>query len=101
LRNTFKGITLVVGRFTSFVTVTLMPMPLYSLPSFSFFRDVLDVTKGIPEKLLAFEQFLTQYPEWQGKIVLIQNCVKMFHRKSNSKDDAEDDPLQKTINEYF
>ncbi|KAL1924300.1 uncharacterized protein VTP21DRAFT_7335 [Calcarisporiella thermophila] len=35
-------------------------------------RDKLDYIKGIRQKLLAFEQFLIRYPEWQGKVVLIQ-----------------------------
>jgi trehalose 6-phosphate synthase/phosphatase len=38
-------------------------------------RDPIDTTKGIIEKFLAFEQFLIAYPEWQGKVVLVQNCL--------------------------
>ena len=34
--------------------------------------DRLDYIKGIPHKLLAMEVLLTRYPEWQGKVVLIQ-----------------------------
>jgi trehalose 6-phosphate synthase/phosphatase len=34
--------------------------------------DRLDYTKGIPEKLLAFEEFLRCNPHWQTKTVLIQ-----------------------------
>jgi trehalose 6-phosphate synthase/phosphatase len=34
--------------------------------------DRLDYTKGIPEKLLAFEEFLRRNPHWQTKVVLIQ-----------------------------
>ncbi len=34
--------------------------------------DRLDYTKGLPEKLLAFEELLTSYPEWQGQAVLVQ-----------------------------
>lgn len=34
--------------------------------------DRLDYTKGIPEKLLAFEEFLRLYPRWRNKVVLIQ-----------------------------
>ncbi len=34
--------------------------------------DRLDYTKGIPEKLRAFEELLTRHPEWRGKTVLIQ-----------------------------
>ncbi|OZJ02982.1 hypothetical protein BZG36_03144 [Bifiguratus adelaidae] len=35
-------------------------------------RDKLDLWKGIIEKLSAFEKFLADYPEWRGKVVLIQ-----------------------------
>lgn len=34
--------------------------------------DRLDYTKGIPEKLLAFEEFLRAHPKWRRKCVLIQ-----------------------------
>ncbi len=34
--------------------------------------DRLDYTKGIPEKLLAFEELLRTQPKWRGKVVLIQ-----------------------------
>lgn len=35
-------------------------------------RDKLDSTKGILQKLHAFEKFLITYPEWRNKVVLIQ-----------------------------
>lgn len=31
-------------------------------------RDKLDYIKGVRQKLLAFEQFLLQHPEWRGKV---------------------------------
>lgn len=34
--------------------------------------DRLDYTKGIPERLRAFELFLEDYPEFQGNITLVQ-----------------------------
>ena len=37
--------------------------------------DRLDMIKGIPQKLLAFEKFLNENPEWRGKVVLIQIAV--------------------------
>jgi trehalose 6-phosphate synthase/phosphatase len=37
--------------------------------------DRLDFTKGIPERLRAFEVFLEKYPEWIGKISYIMLCV--------------------------
>ncbi|KAF9112767.1 hypothetical protein BGX27_002853 [Mortierella sp. AM989] len=35
-------------------------------------RDKLDYIKGVRQKMLAFERFLSLYPQYQGKIVLIQ-----------------------------
>ncbi|CAJ0637354.1 10966_t:CDS:10 [Entrophospora sp. SA101] len=35
-------------------------------------RDKLDLAKGIIQKLLAFENFLSLYPMWHNKVVLIQ-----------------------------
>ena len=34
--------------------------------------DRLDYTKGIPKKLLAFEEFLRQHPKWRDQVVFIQ-----------------------------
>lgn len=35
-------------------------------------RDRLDAVRGVRQKLLAFELFLTNHPEWKQKVVLIQ-----------------------------
>lgn len=35
-------------------------------------REKLDVAKGVYNKLQAFEKFLQVYPEWRGKVILIQ-----------------------------
>jgi trehalose-6-phosphate synthase len=35
----------------------------------------LDYMKGALQKLIAFEQFLTRYPEWQDRITLINICT--------------------------
>ncbi|KAI8394303.1 glycosyltransferase family 20-domain-containing protein [Radiomyces spectabilis] len=35
-------------------------------------RDKLDPVKGVVQKLESFEKFLTDYPEWRDKVVLIQ-----------------------------
>ena len=35
-------------------------------------RDKLDSTKGVLPKLEAYEAFLSLFPEWNGKVVLIQ-----------------------------
>ncbi len=34
--------------------------------------DRIDYTKGIPERLVAFDRFLDKYPEYKGKAVFIQ-----------------------------
>jgi alpha,alpha-trehalose-phosphate synthase [UDP-forming]/trehalose-phosphatase len=37
--------------------------------------DRLDYTKGIPERLIAFGRLLALFPEWRGKVSLIQISV--------------------------
>lgn len=37
--------------------------------------DRLDMIKGIPQKLLAFEKFLEEHKEWREKVVLVQIAV--------------------------
>lgn len=37
--------------------------------------DRMDYIKGLPQKLHAFEVFLTEHPEWIGKVVLVQVAV--------------------------
>eukprot|EP00878_Enallax_costatus_P027615 GHUV01029750.1.p1 GENE.GHUV01029750.1~~GHUV01029750.1.p1 ORF type:complete len:669 (+),score=134.14 GHUV01029750.1:399-2405(+) len=37
--------------------------------------DRLDMIKGIPQKLLAFEKFLHEHPEWRDKVLLVQIAV--------------------------
>jgi trehalose 6-phosphate synthase len=37
--------------------------------------DRLDYTKGIPERLLAFGRLLELFPEWRGKVSLVQISV--------------------------
>nr|AXH37638.1 trehalose-6-phosphate synthase [Moringa oleifera] len=37
--------------------------------------DRLDMIKGIPQKLLAFEKFLEENPQWRDKVVLLQIAV--------------------------
>jgi trehalose 6-phosphate synthase/phosphatase len=37
--------------------------------------DRLDFTKGIPERLLAFERFLERYATWRGRVRLTLICV--------------------------
>ncbi|CAG8458650.1 2852_t:CDS:2 [Acaulospora morrowiae] len=37
--------------------------------------DRLDYIKGVPHKINAFEVFLSEHPEWVGKVVLVQVAV--------------------------
>ncbi len=37
--------------------------------------DRLDYTKGIPERLRAYRHFLTTWPEWRGRVALVQVAV--------------------------
>jgi trehalose 6-phosphate synthase len=37
--------------------------------------DRLDYTKGIPERLMAFQEFLEQYPEQRGQVTMLQIAV--------------------------
>ena len=37
--------------------------------------DRLDMIKGIPQKILAFEKFLEENPTWRDKVVLLQIAV--------------------------
>lgn len=39
-------------------------------------RDKLDEVQGVRHKLNAFESFLIKYPEFQGKVVLIQVALQ-------------------------
>ncbi|PPQ70001.1 hypothetical protein CVT24_003776 [Panaeolus cyanescens] len=39
-------------------------------------RDKLDSIQGVKQKLLSFELFLSQYPQYQGKVVLIQVALQ-------------------------
>ena len=41
--------------------------------------DRLDYIKGVPQKLHALELFLTQHPEWIGKVLfLLSRCLILF-----------------------
>ncbi|KAL1660754.1 glycosyltransferase family 20 protein [Schizophyllum commune] len=55
--------------------------------------DRLDYIKGVPQKLHALELFLTQHPEWIGKVVLAQLAVP-------SRQDVEEyQNLRSVVNE--
>ncbi|QRV75072.1 glycosyltransferase family 20 protein [Ceratobasidium sp. AG-Ba] len=55
--------------------------------------DRLDYIKGVPQKMHALEVFLTEHPEWIGKVVLVQLAVP-------SRQDVEEyQNLRSTVNE--
>lgn len=55
-------------------------------------RDRLDSVRGVVEKLQAFELFLDIYPEWVGKVVLIQVSFKPYYHSTK---------LEKKVNELI
>jgi trehalose 6-phosphate synthase len=55
--------------------------------------DRLDYIKGVPQKMHALEVFLTEHPEWVGRVVLVQVAVP-------SRGDVEEyQNLRATVNE--
>ncbi len=64
--------------------------------------DRLDYTKGIPERLLAFERLLQRYPSWHGRVSMIQisvpsrTCIPEYGAKKH-----EVDQLVSRINSCF
>ncbi|XP_057482199.1 alpha,alpha-trehalose-phosphate synthase [UDP-forming] 6-like isoform X1 [Actinidia eriantha] len=64
--------------------------------------DDMDIFKGISLKLLAMEQLLTQHPELQGKVVLVQIANPARGRGKDVKEvQAETYSIVKQINEAF
>ncbi|KAI8814676.1 glycosyltransferase family 20-domain-containing protein [Cladochytrium replicatum] len=47
-------------------------------------RDKNDYVKGVRQKMLAFERFLTLHPEWVGKVVLIQVALSTTEANQSS-----------------
>lgn len=39
------------------------------------YRDKTDQVNGVKHKLMAFERFLSMYPEWKTRVVLIQVTI--------------------------
>ncbi|KAF2853666.1 glycosyltransferase family 20 protein [Plenodomus tracheiphilus IPT5] len=56
-------------------------------------RDRLDAVRGVVQKLQAFEMFFEKYPEWQGKVVLIQ-----VTSPSGVRTDRGDGAQEKVVN---
>lgn len=55
-------------------------------------RDRLDSVRGVVQKLQAFDLFLDIYPEWVGKVVLIQVSFTPYYHSSK---------LEKKVNELI
>lgn len=64
--------------------------------------DRLDYTKGIPERLLAFEQFLDENPEYQGRVRFIQIAAKSRESVKEYKElsDRVDQIVERINNKY-
>jgi len=61
--------------------------------------DRLDYTKGIPDRLRAFDAFLEHYPEWRGRVVMIAVAVPSRERVEQYKElKSEVDELVGRIN---
>ncbi|KAF1963334.1 hypothetical protein CC80DRAFT_397352 [Byssothecium circinans] len=52
-------------------------------------RDRLDAARGVAQKLEAFEMFLEKYPEWRGKVVLVQVTSPSSVHANKSADEDE------------
>lgn len=61
-------------------------------------RDKLDWIKGVRQKLLAFEIFLSEHQEWVGKVVLIQ--VALATTEENEEVAAATDVIARINNKY-
>ncbi|CAI6334939.1 unnamed protein product [Periconia digitata] len=52
-------------------------------------RDRLDAARGVAQKLQAFELFLDRYPQWRGKVVLVQVTSPSSVQVSKNADEDE------------
>ncbi|ODV58845.1 trehalose-phosphatase TPS2 [Ascoidea rubescens DSM 1968] len=62
-------------------------------------RDRLDTVRGVIQKLQAFEMFLSMYPEWVDKVVLIQlSSPAYLHENASSSVEKDVQELVAHIN---
>ncbi|PWN42869.1 hypothetical protein IE81DRAFT_323008 [Ceraceosorus guamensis] len=61
-------------------------------------RDKLDWIKGVRQKLLAFEVFLDEHPEWVGKVVLIQ--IALATTEDNDEIGASSEVVSRVNNKH-
>ncbi|KAF2640255.1 alpha,alpha-trehalose-phosphate synthase-like protein subunit Tps2 [Massarina eburnea CBS 473.64] len=52
-------------------------------------RDRLDAARGVAQKLEAFEMFLDKFPEWRGKVVLVQVTSPSSVQANKNADEDE------------
>ncbi|MFH1651573.1 MAG: trehalose-6-phosphate synthase [Chloroflexota bacterium] len=64
--------------------------------------DRIDYTKGIPERLQALERFLTDHPEYRGKVVFIQAGMPSRTKIETYQDIGQQiEDLMQSINQKF
>jgi len=73
IRDSFPDATIGFFLHIPFPSADLFRLIPWSKIIFSM--DRLDYTKGIPERLYAFEHFLETHPEWHEKVVFILKIV--------------------------
>lgn len=61
-------------------------------------RDKLDWIRGVRQKLLAFEVFLNEHPEWVGRVVLIQ--VALATNEENEEAGEANDVVSRINSKY-
>lgn len=63
-------------------------------------RDRLDSVRGVVQKLEAYETFLEMYPEWRGKVVLIQVLLHPeLHQIGQTRLAAQTNLVQRKVDE--
>lgn len=70
LQQRFEGIKVIVG-VDRLECVTCWHRPLFDL-----LNSTSSYIKGVPQKLHALDVFLSEHPEWIGKVVLVQVAVR-------------------------
>ena len=81
MRGGWRGEDPDPGRFTQALETERVQAHIYELRQRFQGRKVmlgvdrLDMIKGIPQKLLGFEKFLSEHPEWRDRVLLARSAV--------------------------